>query len=359
LRFEATWHESAASRRAAAADAEADGVLAQLSAPAPNRDVDLGVVRASYSVRAKDPHLGIQDGGAVSALLVSLLEACVIDGALVSKPSEDPSTPWKGVPTIATNAEEVRAAAGSFYNQTMGLAALDLAATDVGPNPRIAVVGTPCEVQGLRAMQLRPWSTGAHRVDAVVLTVALLCTKSFDYESLILRELQAERHVDLARVSKVDITRGRMIVEYADGAVAVDEPVREFHGASLKGCSECSDFLGRAADISMGSVGSDDGWTSVIVRTPQGRDALESVRDRLEVRELDDLGALVRLDQLNKKTADHALRRRLDPEGPMFIDYESHVRARTRPARQAVRLRGDDRALLAATPSAPALHSAP
>jgi len=31
-------------------------------------------------------------------------------------------------------------------------------------------------------MQARRWATGAHRIDAVVLTIALLCTKSFDYE---------------------------------------------------------------------------------------------------------------------------------------------------------------------------------
>ena len=42
-----------------------------------------------------------------------------IDGALVSKPSGDPDEPWKGVATIATTADEIRAASGSFYNQTM------------------------------------------------------------------------------------------------------------------------------------------------------------------------------------------------------------------------------------------------
>ena len=67
-----------------------------------------------------------QDGGAVSALLIGLLAAGEIDGALVSKPSPDPDEQWKGVATIATTAEEVRASAGSFYNQTMALAELDL-----------------------------------------------------------------------------------------------------------------------------------------------------------------------------------------------------------------------------------------
>jgi len=304
-----------------------------------NRDPGLGAVIESYAVRAASPIRRTQDGGAVSALLVGLLSAGVIDGALVSKPSASPDEPWKGIPTIARTPGEVYAAAGSFYNQTMGLAGLDLAGLSLPDRPRIAVVGTPCEVEGLRAMQLRPWPTGAHRVDAVTLTIALLCTKSFDYEALIIEELQRKRDIDLERVDKIDVTRGRLIVRYADGAIAVDESIKQFHGAALKGCAECSDFLGRAADISLGSVGSIDGWTSAIVRTERGRAAFDRARAKLDVRGLDDVDALLRLDLLNKRIAEGALRRPLDPRGPMFIDFESHVRTHGAAVRQPVALR--------------------
>ena len=127
----------------------------------------LGAVVESYAVRAAARLDDVQDGGAVSALLIGLLAAGEIDGALVSKPSGDPDEQWKGIATIATTAAEIRAASGSFYNQTMALAELDLSRYDLPAKPRIAVVGTPCEVQGLRAMQARRWPTGAHRVDAV------------------------------------------------------------------------------------------------------------------------------------------------------------------------------------------------
>jgi coenzyme F420 hydrogenase subunit beta len=268
----------------------------------------------------------VQDGGAVTALLSALLAAGEIDGALVSKPSDDPDEPWKGVATIATTPAELAQASGSFYNQTMALAELDLSRYQLGPTPRIAVVGTPCEIQGIRAMQARRWATGAHRIDAVVLTIALLCTKSFDYEGLMLQELRDKRSIDLDRVSKVDVIRGRMIVEYRDGEVAVDEPVRDFHGAALKGCDECADFLGRSADISVGSVGSMDGWTSVLVRTERGRLAFQRSRPKLDVRDLDDPAALVRLDKLDKRIAFGSLQREFDPDAPLFIDYEEHLR---------------------------------
>ena len=286
----------------------------------------LGSVLERYAVRAATRTDGVQDGGAVTAILGALLRAGEIDGALVSKPSDDPEQPWKGVATIATTPGEVAASAGSFYNQTMALAELDLSRYDLPPSPRLAVVGTPCEVQGIRAMQARRWTTGAHRVDAVVLTIALLCTKSFDYEALMLRELRDRRRIDLDRVSKVDVVRGRLVVEYQDGEVAVDEPVKAFHGAALKGCDECADFLGRGADLSVGSVGSMDGWTSVLVRTDRGRAAFGTARRSLDVRELDDPEALLRLDQLDKRIAERALQRKFDPDAPLFIDYEEHVR---------------------------------
>jgi len=226
---------------------------------------------------------------------------------------------------LATTAKEITAAAGSYYNQTMALAELDLSKYDLPAKPRIAVVGTPCEIQGIRAMQSRRWPTGAHRIDAVVLTIALLCTKSFDYQGLMLQLLRDDRGIDIERVSKVDVIRGRMIVEYRDGELAVDEPIKNFHGAALKGCDECADFLGRGADLSVGSVGSMDGWSSVLVRTERGRRALDNARGRLDFRELDSPEALVKLDAFDKRIAFDSLRRPFDPDAPLFIDYAEHV----------------------------------
>jgi coenzyme F420 hydrogenase subunit beta len=327
LRYEALWPPSTP-----AADAPESPVVVKADAAdtywkltgGPPGD-GLGAVMQSYAVRAGARADDAQDGGVVTAMLLALLAAGDIDGALVSKPSTDPETPWKGIATVATTAKELVAAAGSYYNQTMALAELDLSRYDLPAKPKLAVIGTPCEIQGIRAMQARRWPTGAHRVDAIVLTIALLCTKSFDYEALMLRELRDKRGLDLNRVSKVDVIHGRMIVEYRDGNVAVDEPVKDFHGAALKGCDECADFLGRGADLSIGSVGSMTGWSSVLVRTEAGRLAFERARGRLDVRDLDDPEALLKLDRLDTRVAERTLQRKLDPDAPMFIDFAEHV----------------------------------
>jgi coenzyme F420 hydrogenase subunit beta len=283
----------------------------------------VGHVHESLSARVDPMIEGVQDGGVVSALLISLLEAGEIDGALVARESE--TEPWKGEAFLARTPEEVRECAGSFYNQTLALAHVDFAGYDLPPNPRIAVVGTPCEIEGIQAMQARPWTWGSSQVEAITLTIALLCTKSFNYEKLMLEEIQYKRDVNLDEVGRVDVMKGKLIVQDKSGETIFEEPIRDFHGAALKGCDECADFMGHAADISVGSVGSEDGYSSVLIRTQEGLDAFAHVREKLLTRSLDKPQALDKLDALDKRVAFSSLKRAFDPDAPLFIDYEEHL----------------------------------
>jgi coenzyme F420 hydrogenase subunit beta len=285
--------------------------------------VGVGRVEESYTARVEQRIDGVQDGGFVSALLISLLEEGEIDGALLARESE--AERWKGEAFLARTPEEVRECAGSFYNQTLALGHVDFKDHELPPNPRIAVVGTPCEIEGIKAMQARPWTWGTSKVEAITLTIALLCTKSFNYEKLMLEEIREKRDVDLDNVGRVDIIHGKMIVQDQSGETIFEEPIRDFHGAALKGCDECADFMGHAADISVGSVGSADGYSSVLVRTEEGLAAFDSVRDRLELRPLDKPQALDKLDALDKRVAFNSLKRAFDPDAPLFIDYEVHL----------------------------------
>ena len=288
-----------------------------------HRGNGIGHVEESYTAKV-DPEIeGVQDGGFVSALLISLLENDEIDGALLARESE--TERWKGEAFLATTPEEVRECAGSFYNQTLALGHVDFKGYDLPPNPRIAVVGTPCEIEGIKAMQARPWTWGTSQVEAITLTIALLCTKSFNYEKLMLEEIRDKRNVDLDTVGRVDIIRGKLIVQDLTGETIFEEPIRDFHGAALKGCDECADFMGHAADISVGSVGSADGYSSVLVRSEEGQAAFEQVKDSLLTRPLDKPQALDKLDALDKRVAFSTLKRAFDPDAPLFIDYEDHL----------------------------------
>jgi coenzyme F420 hydrogenase subunit beta len=313
LRYEATWPED-----------PDEGLPAVITGGKPN---GLGIIRESVAARVRSDSKYIsaaaQDGGVVSALLAMALDAGVIDGALVAR--EDPLTPWRGIPTVVTTREEILDAGGSFYNQTLALAALDLSKLGVGEDARIAVVGTPCEIQGIRALQERSWRRGVSRVDAVTLTVALMCTKSFDYRRLMLDMIQDDRGIDLSDVGKVDVIHGRLFVFDRLGTTLVDEPVKAFHGAALKGCDECADFAGRGADIAVGSVGSDAGYSSVLVRTEAGAAAFALVSSELEVTEVGHPEALEKLDQLDRRIAVASLARPFDADGELFIEFREHV----------------------------------
>jgi coenzyme F420 hydrogenase subunit beta len=320
LQYEATWKLDPAHLNGS----NGSGAEHDFKITGNGRPIDgIGRVHESFSA-CVDPMIeGAQDGGVVSALLISLLEAGEIDGALVARESEE--EPWKGEAYLATTPDEVRECAGSFYNQTLALAHVDFKGYELPPNPRIAVVGTPCEIEGIKAMQARPWTWGSSQVEAITLTIALLCTKSFNYEKLMLEEVRDKRGVDLDEVGRVDVIRGKFIVQDRDGETIFEEPIRDFHGAALKGCDECADFMGHAADISVGSVGSVDGYSSVLIRSEEGLEAFSHVREKLSTRSLDKPQALDKLDALDKRVAFSSLKRAFDPDAPLFIDFEEHL----------------------------------
>ncbi|QLD88675.1 Coenzyme F420 hydrogenase/dehydrogenase, beta subunit C-terminal domain [Natronomonas salina] len=271
-----------------------------------------------------------QDGGVVTAVLSKLLEEGEIDGALIATESDE--EPWKAESFLATTHGELVANAGSFYNQTMALGNLDLQQWEHkldGPveEASLALVGTPCEIEGIRALQDFEWEYGSQEagVCAIDYTVALMCTKNFNYYRLIGEQLEAKRGVSPDEIGKMDVLDGRMMVYDHDGDMLVDENVENFHDAALKGCNECADFTGYCADLTVGSVGSSDEYSSVIVRTERGLNAWELVEPELDYHDLEDRSAVGKLQGWDKKNAFESLERPFDPDAPRFVDYTDHA----------------------------------
>jgi coenzyme F420 hydrogenase subunit beta len=271
-----------------------------------------------------------QDGGVVTSVLIHLLDAGEIDGALVATESEDEE--WKAEPFLATTPEELVANAGSFYNQTMALGALDVGdlVADLDTEPEdlsLALVGTPCEIEGIRALQDFEWdyATQETGVRAVDYTIALMCTKNFNYYALMGELVEEEHGIPREEIGKMDVLHGKMMAYDHDGDLLLEEDVEQFHGAALKGCNECADFTGYCADLTVGSVGSSDEYSSVIVRTEQGSKAWDLTKDDLEFHDLEDRSAVGKLQGWDKKKAFESLQRPFDPDAPRFIDYTEHA----------------------------------
>ncbi len=115
-------------------------------------DTAVGRYLGSYVGHATDKVVGHNSasGATVSALLVHALEEGLIDGALVTRMRrDDPLTPE---PFIARTREEILSACGSKYCPVPANTALQEV---LGGNDRIAVVGLPCHIQGLRKAEQR------------------------------------------------------------------------------------------------------------------------------------------------------------------------------------------------------------
>ena len=284
-----------------------------------------------FSARVEeDWREGSQDGGVVTGVLAHLLDAGEIDGALIATESDE--DPWKAEGFIATSVEELVENTGTIYNQTMALGHLDFSKWEdkfdkEWEDISLALVGTPCEIEGIRALQDFDWEYGSQEegVRAIEYTIALMCTKNFNYKSLIGEELQEQRGIDIDEVGKMDVLHGKLMVDDREGNRILEEDIENFHDAALKGCNECADFTGFCADLTVGSVGSSDEYSSVIVRTEQGLKAWNLTKADLDYHDLEDKSAVGKLQGWDKKKAFESLERPFDPDAPRFIDYEDHA----------------------------------
>jgi len=280
---------------------------------------ELGPVRAAFYARAKRPVSAAQDGGVATALLSALLEAGRIDGAIVSRRRNA----FSGQSVLATTPADLAEAAGSVYDQSFPLSLL------ARPLPEgvgsVALVGTPCQVSVLRALQRFPWPYQRSSLQAVSLTIALFCTRSFDPGRL--RRALTERGIDPRRVERVDVREGRLAVVLDGGERVTAGRVGELAQAGLSGCDECADFGGRLADLSLGNCGSPPGFTTVIVRSETGEEAWRTAAPVLEWRPLSDLEPLVAEERRNRRRALRRLRRAYAPDGSLWVSYSEHLRA--------------------------------
>ncbi|NGM71293.1 4Fe-4S binding protein [Natronolimnobius sp. AArcel1] len=285
-----------------------------------------------HSAKVRDNwRTNAQDGGLVTAMLIRLLEEGKIDGAIIATESED--EPWKAEPLIATTPEECIENAGSFYNQTMALEYLDYRSIeDTFPEMNLddlslAVVGTPCVIEGIEALQDFEWDYGSHEegVRAIEYTIALMCTKNFNYYKFVGEQLEEKRGIPPEDIKKMDILHGKMMVWDHSDEMILEEDIENFHNAALKGCDECADFTGYCADVSVGSVGSSDEYSSVIIRTETGQEMWELTEPELDYHDLEDRSAIGGLQNWDKKAAFDALERPFDPDAPRFFSYHEHA----------------------------------
>jgi len=260
----------------------------------------LGIHIGTYSVRAKDPQvlMRAQDGGATTAFLLYALEQKLIDYALVSGFSA--YDPWRPEPQMARTRDELLNSAGSRYTpggQVGGLGEIAIPNRS-GINSmedRIAVVGLPCELQGMWRMNTH-WIATPKLAKNLVFTIGLYCSKVFDYEKMMVDYVQGKRGIRLETVTKVNVKKNRLLV-YVGDKLALDEPVEVVHDSAREECNVCIDYSAELADLAIGAIGSPTAWSTVITRTPRAEEILKGAQEAgyVEVKNLDPMGKGIKL----------------------------------------------------------------
>jgi len=104
--------------------------------------------------------------------------------------------------------------------------------------------------------------------------------ENFRYEALIqfLKPILVEKGLTLAYITKTDISKGLFILRNPKEDVKIK--VSELKAIVPESCKNCTDFASELADISVGSIGSPDGWSTVITRSNKGNELVKAMVDR-------------------------------------------------------------------------------
>ena len=256
---------------------------------------------------AKSKRFKGQDGAMVTEFMASALEMGLIDRAIFVGRDEE----WKPRIYHIRSVEQLLDVriSGTKYSYASVLPELKEAirVTKKG----IGVVGTPCIVTGLRKIQ----SEFKIFKQKVKLVIGLFCMENFYYDQL--RAYLEQKGVDMKKLIKMDITRGKFIATMKDSVISF--PVKEMDNIVPHGCERCTDFTDVLADVSVGSVGSKAGFSTVVVRTEIGKEVLDYIRERGYAEYSDVIPEVIdKLIKLKKKRIKNI------PEEYLSVAYKEH-----------------------------------
>ncbi|MHA2270991.1 MAG: Coenzyme F420 hydrogenase/dehydrogenase, beta subunit C-terminal domain [Candidatus Hodarchaeales archaeon] len=223
----------------------------------------------SYKGKSLTPEVQGQDGGIVTTLLLYMLEKSLIDGAIVTQRSKEEGKAWKPEPGFVTTKEEILESAGSVYSQNFTVKAL-VDTVKAGYNS-IAYVGTPCHIDAVTKMQESPTGLLGF-MQANIFKIGLFCMDSFSREKLE-EWFKTEANIQMDDIAKMTITKGKFRI-FTKAGEAKDWPVTEMDHLRSSSCYYCRDLTSENADISVGSVGSPEGWSTILVRSSIAEDLL-------------------------------------------------------------------------------------
>ena len=242
-----------------------------------------GPMLAMHRARLVPPTPGAQWTGITTALAARLLETGAVDAVLTVMP--DAADRWKPVPVIVTDPAELAKCRGMRMGYAPTLALLEPARA--AGHRRIAMIGIPCQVYALRALEAE---LGLERL----YVIGTPCSDNTTTENfhIFLHLLDPKPETVSYLEFRADF---RVELRYDDGRPDRTIPFLQLPISQLPAdffpmtCKTCVDYTNRLADITVGYMGGDgDQW--IIVRNRRGAELLSLLDRQLALRPLTDKG---------------------------------------------------------------------
>ena len=273
-----------------------------------NTNLNLG---NTFAAKTQDPEIQkvCQDGGVVTSLLKYLFEEKLIDGAVVSKATDD----WNPEPTIIQDASELLKTSGTRYSISPNVLILNpkylnenLTIPYEDHNKlRLAFVGTPCQVEAIKKLQGYKTNTHVFPSNLIKYTIGLFCMENFEYEKMIKEYVNKNLKLTPKSLKKMNISKGKLIIDAGNEPTVV--PIKDLDPYTKSGCHYCTNFSNLYADVSVGNVGSGDNISTVIIRNDIGREIVEgAIRKGILSKEsltLENLATIKKMETIKNKKA--------------------------------------------------------
>ncbi|MBY0338575.1 MAG: Coenzyme F420 hydrogenase/dehydrogenase, beta subunit C-terminal domain [Acetobacteraceae bacterium] len=229
-------------------------------------ELHFGPFRAMHRARMLEPRPGAQWTGITTRLAERLLETGAVDAVLAVAP--DPADRWKPMPVLVTRAGDMAACRGMRMGYAPLLSLLEPAAA--AGHRRIAVIGIPCQVHALRAIEE---TLGFESVTVIGTPCSDNTTTANFHRFLALLE------ADPAAITYLEFRADYQVeLRYADGRrrlipflmLPLSDLPADFFPLT---CRSCVDYTNALADITVGYMGG-EGEQWLIVRNARGAELL-------------------------------------------------------------------------------------
>lgn len=250
--------------------------------PARIDELHFGPFRRMLRARLTPPRDGAQWTGITTRLAERLLETGAVDAVLTMAP--DATDSWRPRPVIVTKAADMAACRGMRMGYAPLLALLEPARA--AGYKRLAIIGIPCQVHALRAMERE---LGFERLYVIGTPCSdNTTTENFhtflellaeDPSSIIYLEFRADYHVELR------FKNGRKR-EIPFLLLPISKLPPDFFPLT---CRTCVDYTNALADITVGYMGG-TGAQWLLVRNERGEELMGLLGAELELSPLADKG---------------------------------------------------------------------